>query len=45
MIKTNYKMSNCCWAPSLGPVDSDNTGRCSNCFEGALFQDEELIID
>lgn len=45
MKKITYKMSNCCWAPSLGPVDVDDTGRCSNCFEGALFQDEELILD
>jgi hypothetical protein len=37
-----YKVSNCCCAPSLGELDTDNTGRCSECFEGAVFYDEQL---
>lgn len=33
-----WLVSQCCSAPPLGELDLDNTGRCSQCREMALFK-------
>ena len=40
-IETNGQwLSNCCWELPLGEIDKYNTGMCSCCKEGALFEYE-----
>lgn len=40
-MNINRGESSCCGAPSIGPVDDEGCGMCSDCKEYATFDSEE----